>query len=721
MIFRRLFQKQHLRTGMVLTTSLALVLTAPAGSAAKTSDADSFKQQVLTRVDSVSESGYVHSYLEDSDGNIYNEPSSETQSKEDTLSDLDTSAKKAASLPSSYDLRNYGHTTSIKDQGDSGCCWAFSAIKAIESNGIRSGLFPLDGADFSESHLAWFSYHVSSDLTDPLYGDGMSAANQASSGVSSSFFNNTAASTYAYDHGGSATLATFTLARGSGPVAESLAPFDASSQSAIQHMADMMAQKSDLRYSTSYRLKNSISFDEYTVGANYYYKDTGMISEMKQSILDNGAMSIGLLYDKTLLKTTSAGTAYYQRYYTGASAVENANHCVTIIGWDDNFSRSNFTSQPSGNGAWLVANSYGTEFGDDGYFWLSYYEPSICDCFSFVMEPATTYQNVYQYDGFGWSSATSSSTNDVKAANVFTANTDSPQALKAVSFYTLTDDQEYKIQIYRDVSSGPIDGVLIDEATTTGTLEHNGYYTIPLANPVNIAAGEKFSVVITYVQSGSKTVYAPFEGKDKTTSEYSLQYSSKTGQSYVYTKLVTATNPKWVDLSQMGYNNACIKVFADNTTAADVAEAYVGKITIGKGESYQLSTSTGDYSSADPSIATVSSGGKIKGLRVGQTTVTISTGISTKTMDIIVKKAPSRVRIKPSGKKKVKKGKKFRIKVTLPSGSASNKITYRSSRKKIVSVNSKGIVTAKRKGKATITVKTFNGKKAKLKVIVKKK
>lgn len=715
MTFTILFQNRRLRTGMALTTSLALLLTTSAGVSVKASDTETFKQQVLNRVDSVTESGYVHSHLEDAQGNIYKEAFTEN-AETASFSERKLSTKKATNLPSRYDLRDYGHTTSIKDQGKSGCCWAFSAIKAIESNGIRSGLFSLDLADFSESHLAWFSYHVSSDLTDPLYGDGMSAASQASS-----LFNNTAASTYAYDHGGSATLATFTLARGSGPVAENIAPFNASSPSAIQLMADDMTQKSQLRYNASYRLKNSISFDEYTVGENYYYKNTDMITDMKQSIIDNGAMSIGLFYDKTLLKTNSAGTTYYQRYYTGDSAVKNANHCVTIIGWDDNFSRFNFASQPSRNGAWLIANSYGTEFGDNGYFWLSYYEQSICDCFSFIIEPTDTYQNVYQYDGFGWSSATSSSTNDVKAANVFTANTDSPQALKAVSFYTLTDNQEYKIEIYRDVNSGPIDGVRIDTATTTGTLKHNGYHTIPLSTPVNIAAGEKFSVVITYVQSGSKTVFVPFEGKKKTTSEYSLQYASKTGQSYLYTKLITTTNPKWVDLFQMGYNNACIKVYADNTSAADVVQAYIGKVTIGKGESYQLSNHTSNYSSANPSIATVSSSGKIKGIRVGQTTITISTGISTKTMDVIVKKAPSRLRIKPSGRKKVKKGKKFRIKVKLPSGSASNKITYRSSRKKIVSVNSKGIVTAKRKGKAVITVKTYNGKKAKLKVIVKKK
>ncbi len=709
----KLFENRSLRRNISLGTALAIFMTPAAFVDATSTKESSFDQQVLTRIDSVSDSGYIHSHLEDSQGNIYIDESLTDSSESSSLSRLDSATKKAASLPSNYDLRDYNYVTPIKDQGKSGCCWAFSAVKAIESNGIRSGLFPLETADFSESHLAWFSYNVSSDFSDPLFGDGMSASSSVSSLLPG-------ANTYAYDHGGSATLATFTLARGSGPVAENLAPFDASSDSAIQAMADTMTQKSSLRYNASYRLKNSISFDEYTVGESYYYKDTGMIAEMKQSILDHGAMSIGLYYDKSLLKTTSAGTSYYQKYYSGASAVKNANHCVTIVGWDDNYSRSNFDSQPAGNGAWLIANSYGTDFGDNGYFWLSYYEPSICDCFSLIIDSADTYQNVFQYDGFGWSSANYSSSRNIKAANIYTVSGDSVQALRAVSFYTLTDNQDYTIQIYRDVTSKPTDGILINEATTKGTLEHNGYYTIPLATPVNVAAGEKFSVVVTYHQSGSQTAYIPFEGKDKTTSEYTLQYYSKPGQSFLHTGLTRSSKPSWYDTSTLGYNNVCIKVFSDNTTAADPLSIVMKKITLGKGETYKLTGDSNTFSSTDPSIAAVSSTGKIKAQKVGQTTINITTGYSTKLVTVVVKKAPSRIRMKPSGKKTVKKGKKFKIKIKLPAGSASNKITYRSSRKKIVSVNSKGMVTAKRMGKAVITVKTFNGKTAQLKVIVRK-
>ena len=69
-------------------------------------------------------------------------------------------------------------------------------------------------------------------------------------------------------------------------------------------------------------------------------------------------------------------------------------------------------------------------------------------------------------------------------------------------------------------------------------------------------------------------------------------------------------------------------------------------------------------------------------------------------------------------KKPPKKTKK--IKVALPKNTASYKISFKSSNKKIVKVDSKGKVKALKKGKAKITVKTFNGKKKTIKVTVKK-
>lgn len=726
---------------------IALILPNPAVTASSSqvqaSETNSnFESHLLTREYRTTGSGLVRSELTDENGDTY--------SGESPVSSTPVSKyRKAENLPSSYDLRTLGLTTSIKDQGVTGCCWSFGAIKAIESNVLKKGLVSSETEpDYSENQLTWFSYHPSRNTSDSVYGDGMSSRGSSS---------------YAYDNGGSATLATYTLAKWCGPIAESLAAFTGESTAAVNSMAaNMSTYGEQLRNSAELHMQNAYFYDETAVQTNYYCNNPDAVSDIKSAILEHGAMDIALYYNNLFLNTGSSGqTSYYQTLLSGTSATDAANHCVTIIGWDDSYSRNNFANTPAGDGAWLIANSYGTDSGDNGYFWLSYYEPSICDCCIFDMESSSNYNVAYQYDGFGWGQAVYANSN-LKGGNIFTASTNSPQEISAVSFYTLTDNQAYKIQLYRQVASNasdPTDGVLIDSCTTQGTAEYNGYHTVTLQNPVSVEPGERFSIVVTLI-SGGETVYFPFEGTGETTSSYELSYSSSSGQSFLYAKWTNKN--EWKDTSTQGYNNVCIKAFANNTstastlpssTSASSSGSQTGSsnasssgtsgsssssqipvsvtsngiklgqssIVLGKGESIRLSQYEGlSFTVQDESIARVSSSGKITALAKGTTVITISNDTSYTELKVTVKKAPSKVTIKPKKKKKVKKGKSFTIKVKLPTNSASYQITYKTSNKKVATVTGKGKVKAKKKGKATITVRTFNKKTARLKVVVQK-
>ena len=95
---------------------------------------------------------------------------------------------------------------------------------------------------------------------------------------------------------------------------------------------------------------------------------------------------------------TNSGKSYYQTKLTGKKAIQAANHCVTLIGWDDSYSKNNFNagSRPSSNGAWLIANSYGSDYNDNGYFWVSYEEPSLSDIYTMAAESTANYENIYQ-------------------------------------------------------------------------------------------------------------------------------------------------------------------------------------------------------------------------------------------------------------------------------------------------------------------------------------
>lgn len=67
----------------------------------------------------------------------------------------------------------------------------------------------------------------------------------------------------------------------------------------------------------------------------------------------------------------------------------------------------------------------------------------------------------------------------------------------------------------------------------------------------------------------------------------------------------------------------------------------------------------------------------------------------------------------------LKKGKKVKLKVKLKPANATEKVTFKSSNKKVAKVTKNGVVKAVKKGKCKITVKTASGKKAVVKVTVK--
>lgn len=145
---------------------------------------------------------------------------------------------------------------------------------------------------------------------------------------------------------------------------------------------------------------------------------------------------------------------------------------------------------------------------------------------------------------------------------------------------------------------------------------------------------------------------------------------------------------------------------------------------LGKAEKVTISFSIGKatkFESSDPSIATVTAEGVVTAQKVGSTTIKVTDEFGVvKNVKITVKKAPTSKTFKSSvSKKTIKVGKKFTLKPKFKSGYYSNSITFTSNKKTIATVSNKGVVTAKKKGKAVITMKTFNGKKVKVTITVK--
>ena len=677
-----------LAAGVVMSTVIP-----PAGAASADIGTDVFSQfsTISREYDSVND-GLVRYHYVDENGNSI---------------DLDSSpgsrlfSKKAVNVPSSYDLRMENGVTPIKDQGVTGSCWAFAAIKSLESNQIVKKQQTAESIDLSESHLSWYTYHPSFIADDLLYGEGIQTSG--------------AGNTSAYIDGGNSVLAAFTLARWSGAVKEESAPFTADNHTELNAMANGMVKKGDsLHYQNDYKLTDAICYDNASP------------EQIKSAIMENGAMSVAFYYEpKFDQQSLDKDIAYYQEKYTGKSAIEQANHCVAIIGWDDNYPRENFGSyKPSSNGAWLIANSYGDDFGKEGYFWMSYEEPSLTEYYSFISTTSDTYDNNYQYDGFGWGDAVALKENDkTRAANIFKANAGFQQTLKAVGMYTVSDNQPYTIKIYRNVKAGkPTSGTLA--ATISGTQEFEGYHTVEVPQPVSLDAGERFSVVITYESTNDDNGFVPLEGESYHDFSYNLSYQSNLGESYLYAE--TSKNKwEWMDVSRYGKNNVCLKAFTTNGQPVGAVSFKPTKVTLGENETYTANASIKDitdkslsWKSSDKNIVSVSKKGKLTAKEVGTATIT-ATLVSGRTgsFQVIVKKAPSKITVSPK-RKTLRTKKSFQIKTSLPSGSASNQISYTSSNSAVAKVNASGKVTGRKKGTAVITVKTFHKKKAEITVVV---
>lgn len=135
------------------------------------------------------------------------------------------------------------------------------------------------------------------------------------------------------------------------------------------------------------------------------------------------------------------------------------------------------------------------------------------------------------------------------------------------------------------------------------------------------------------------------------------------------------------------------------------------KVTLGVKETYSVAAKGYTYTTSNKKVATVSKKGKVTAKKTGKATIKATNKKGrVKSYKITVKKAPKKIEKVTPSKKTLKKGKTVKLKVKLPKGTA-GKCTFKSSRPKIASVNSKGIVKAKKKGTAKITVRTYNKKK----------
>lgn len=386
-----------------------------------------------------------------------------------------------SSIPSRFDLRDWGWITPVKDQGLMGACWTYAFGEAFETALLRAtGII----YDISNNYMQNLQIRYS-DFGDL---DG--------------------------DEGGSVYMALANVLSWLS-VAEEDDEYDE-----VGKLSVFIDSPNKIRLQDAYFIM--LNSDNY-------------VDDVKKALLNYGAVSISY---------ASSGEPYFNEktsaHYMNKTLLPN--HAVAIVGWDDNYKADNFLIAPPGDGAWIVKNSWASDWGDEGYFYMSYYEKSF-----FTPDPQTgiiypfaaciftntiDYHVNYQTDISGLYDFDS---NYAQYSNEFTAEYD--DLIAGVGTYFNQSGIDYSFDIYVNNNLAH---------SQSGISEFAGYRTIILSKYIPVKVNDTFKVVF-------KSNALPYGGNSRSHYVPGMSFASADGST-------------WTDISLKG-KTVCLKVYtvADDT------------------------------------------------------------------------------------------------------------------------------------------------------------
>ncbi len=453
---------------------------------------------------------------------------------------------KATKLDSSYSSVEKGYITSVKSQGSFlGTCWAFAAVACMEAYAVKHGLVEsASDIDLSEYALAYLTFDDSTFVDN--------------TGTTASDKTTTTDMYTSLQNGGNDNYVFKTMNKWAGIVSEEDVPYDQWGASAVTYDASKI--------------------DYVLTGQHFVNMANHEI--VKRAVMEYGAVATYYNANEEYSKDSDRFNTYYHYTYEDTYT----NHAITIVGWDDDIAKENFTitdangvsHTPANDGAWLVKNSWGTYYGDGGYMWISYDDMMIKKANACVYEiaPKAEYDYNYQHDGgtmLGWY-VTFDST---KYASVFNVTGQGTQDVTAVSFSLEEPNRDYSVQIYLNPDEDePESGTVCFAEPVKGTTTLSGYYTVKLPKSVNVSPGDTFSVVLEFDEQTN--VHASMSGTHTVGGGGVSSVTNVTGdnESYVLIGDALCDTSEFTDDNSNGNVNFCIKAFAvsheDGVKATDI-------------------------------------------------------------------------------------------------------------------------------------------------------